>query len=221
MYEQFVIMDRPTISPTNCDTNRDACPSEPTYFRLLGKQSKGLVFAPMGALRLLQYHHVSSVIVQSVSSLFHTSGSRLVQSTVWMGSGQTFLAVCWDVTDRIPDFREPSFSVLGSRGITKCTPLLYKSRPLKGAEEHWNVPVQSSDSFFARIEHVVYGWDKRLSGETEGLAAILFSVRYVGWGSKCKRNRPSLSFRQGIPVVFKYTLIKKNAKSQARKNKSC
>jgi hypothetical protein len=131
----------------------------------------------MGALRLLQYHHISMFIVQSVSSLFHISGSRLVQSTVGMGSGQTFLAVCWDVADRIPDFTEPSFSVPGSRGNSKCTPLLHKSRPLKGAEERWNVPVQRSDSFFARIEHVVYGWDKSLSGETEGLAAFLFSAR--------------------------------------------
>jgi hypothetical protein len=112
MYKQFGIIDRPTISPSNCDTNRDACPSETTYIRLLGKRSKGLVFAPMGALRLLQYHHVSSVIVQSVSSLFHISGRRLVQSKVWMGSGQKFLAVCWDVMDRIPDFREPFFLFL-------------------------------------------------------------------------------------------------------------
>jgi hypothetical protein len=74
-------MDRPTISPSNCDTDRDARTSETTYFRLLGTQSKGLLFAPMGVLRLFQYHHVSSVILQSVSSLFHISGSRLVQST--------------------------------------------------------------------------------------------------------------------------------------------
>jgi len=174
MCKQFGKMDRRIISSSNCDTNRDACPSETIYFRLLGTQSKGHVFAPMGALRLLQYHHVSSVIVQRVSSLFHTSGSSMVQSTVWIGSGQTFLAVCWDVTDRIPDFREPSFSVPGSRGNSKLTPLLQKSRTLKGAEKRWNVPVQSSDSFFARIEHVVYGWDKSLSGETEGLAAVPF-----------------------------------------------
>ena len=138
-----------------------------------------------------------------------------------MGNGQTFIAVCWDVTDRIPDFRETSFSVPGSRGNSKCTPLLHKSRPLKGAEERWNVPVQSSDSSFARIERVVYGWDKSLGGETEGLAVILFSLRYVGWGSKYKRNRPSICFRQGSPVVFKYTLTKKNEKSQSRHNKSC
>jgi len=137
------------------------------------------------------------------------------------GNGQAFLPVCWDVTDRIPDFREPSFSVPGSRGNSKYTPFFHKSRPLKGAEERWNVPVQSSDSFFARIERVVYGWDKSLGGETEGLAAILFSLRYVGWGSKYKSNRPSLCFRQGSPVVFKYTLTKKNEKSQSRHNKSC
>jgi hypothetical protein len=187
-------MDRPAISPSNCDANRDACPSETAYFMLLGTQSKDLVFTPMGALRLLQYHHVSSVVVQSIASLFHISGSRLVQSTVWMWNGQAFLAVRWDVTDRIPDFREPSLSVPGSRGNSKCTPLPHKSRPLKGAEERWNVPVQSSDSFFTRIENVVYGWDKSLGGETEGLATILFSLRYVGWGSKRKRNRPSLLF---------------------------
>jgi len=80
MYKQFGVMDRPTISPSIFDTNRDACPSETTYFRLLGTQSKGLMFAPMGALRFLQYRHVSSVILQRVSSLFHISGSRLVQS---------------------------------------------------------------------------------------------------------------------------------------------
>jgi hypothetical protein len=128
--------------------------------------------------------------------------------------------VCWDVTDRIPDFRAPSFSVPGSRGNSKCTPFLHKSRPLKEAEERWNVPVQSSDSFFARIERVIYEWDRSLGGVTKGLAAILFSLRYVGWGSKCKRNRPSLCFRQGSPVVFKYTLTKINKKSQSI-HKSC
>jgi len=64
-------MERPTISHSNCDTITDACPSETTYFRLPYTQSKGLVFAQMGVHRLLQYHHVSSAIVQSVSSLFH------------------------------------------------------------------------------------------------------------------------------------------------------
>jgi hypothetical protein len=94
-----------------------------------------------------------------------------------MGSGQTFLAVCWDVTDGIPKFREPSSSVPGPCGNSECTPL--KSRPLKGARLRWNVPAESSDSFFARIKHVVFGRDKCLSEETWGLAAIITSVQYV------------------------------------------
>jgi hypothetical protein len=133
-------MNRPTISPSNCDTDRDACPSETTYIRLLSKQSKGLVFAPMGALRLLQYHHVSSVIVQRVSSLFHISGRRLVQSTVWMGSGQTFLAVCWDVTDRIPDFREPFFLFLDHMEIVNTRQIHATPLQVAAAERGWGAP---------------------------------------------------------------------------------
>lgn len=72
------------------------------------------------------------------------------------------------------------FPVPRSRGNSECTPLLHKSRQQKGAEIRWNVPVQSYESFFTRTELVDYGWDKCLIGVTEGLAAIIFSVRYVG-----------------------------------------